>query len=181
MTTPSKSDSISIHEEIFGILKAKMANKPVVVIIADDLRAVRLKIAADLMKCDPDILVYPATNGLEALQWLDEIRTRFHHDPAIIILDLDMPVMDGWTVIDHLREEYTRKGLPGGIPIIVFSGMSGDKKVSLFRKTSIHDTEKNYVPLITIAKENGMQPYRYMATGEQDLISWIKTLLNETA
>ena len=180
MTTMTENGIAALQQEIFDILQAKMTHKPVAVIIADDQRAVRLKIASDIMKCDPSILVYPATNGLEALQWLDEIRTRFHHDPAFIILDLDMPVMDGWTVIDHLREEYTRKGLPCGIPIIVFSGVSGDKQVSLFRKTSIHDTEK-YAPMITISKENGMQPYRYMATGEQDLIAWIKTLLNEAA
>jgi CheY-like chemotaxis protein len=181
MATPTENGIAALQQEILDVLQAKMANKPVAVIIADDQRAIRLKIASDIMKCDPSILVYPATNGLEALQWLDEIRTRFHHDPAFIILDLDMPVMDGWTVIEHLRDEYTRKGLPGGIPIIVFSGMTGDKRVSLFRKTSIHDTEKSYAPLVTISKENGMQPYRYMASGEQSLIAWIKTLLNEAA
>jgi CheY-like chemotaxis protein len=52
-----------------------------------------------------------ARNGREALQVL--ART----PPALIIMDLSMPVMTGWQLLEFIRDE---KLLPG-VPIIVLS------------------------------------------------------------
>ena len=56
----------------------------------------------------------PAANGAEALNYL-----RGGGSASVILLDLRMPVMDGWT----FRRE--QRGDPGlaGIPIVVLSGM----------------------------------------------------------
>jgi CheY-like chemotaxis protein len=43
--------------------------------------------------------VETATNGREALDKLDSL------EPCIILLDLFMPVMDGWQVLDQLRSD----------------------------------------------------------------------------
>ena len=43
--------------------------------------------------------VQTATNGKEALEKLAVL------DPCIILLDLFMPVMDGWQVLDQLRSD----------------------------------------------------------------------------
>ncbi len=40
-----------------------------------------------------------STNGLDGLQKASD------HDPDVIILDLEMPVMDGRTFFQHLREQ----------------------------------------------------------------------------
>jgi CheY-like chemotaxis protein len=59
----------------------------------------------------------PASNGEEALKYL-----RGGGTASVILLDLRMPVMDGWT----FRRE--QRGDPGlaGIPIVVLSGMDVD-------------------------------------------------------
>jgi len=59
----------------------------------------------------------PAANGAEALKYL-----RGGGDASVILLDLRMPVMDGWT----FRRE--QRGDPGlaGIPIVVLSGIEID-------------------------------------------------------
>jgi len=55
--------------------------------------------------------VLDAMNGREALKVLS--RTR----PALVIMDLSMPVMTGWQLLDVIHE---KKLLPG-VPIIVLS------------------------------------------------------------
>src|SRR5258705_9151463 len=59
----------------------------------------------------------PASNGAEALNYL-----RGGGSASVILLDLRMPVMDGWT----FRRE--QRGDPGlaAIPIVVLSGMGAD-------------------------------------------------------
>ena len=55
-----------------------------------------------------------AANGLEGLGALQE------HRPALILLDLNMPVMDGW----RFREEQARlTGALARIPVIVLSAL----------------------------------------------------------
>jgi CheY-like chemotaxis protein len=43
--------------------------------------------------------VETASNGKEALEKLDAL------EPCIVLLDLFMPVMDGWAVLDQLRAD----------------------------------------------------------------------------
>jgi CheY-like chemotaxis protein len=65
------------------------------------------------------IEVHTARNGEEALQLLENI------SPSLILLDLSMPVMDGWTMHARLREnpEYAN------IPVIALTAhaMASDK------------------------------------------------------
>jgi CheY-like chemotaxis protein len=58
-----------------------------------------------------------ATQGQEALTWLGE-----HPRPALVLLDLMMPVMDGWEVIDELRQEDRLSE----IPIVVITAFGRD-------------------------------------------------------
>ncbi len=57
-----------------------------------------------------------AENGLEGLSALRE------HSPSLILLDLSMPVMDGW----RFRQEQQRlpDGKLAGVPIVVLSALS---------------------------------------------------------
>jgi len=50
--------------------------------------------------------VMEAANGAEGLQMARE------HAPALILLDISMPVMDGWETMERLREDPTIGGIP---------------------------------------------------------------------
>ena len=71
----------------------------------------------------------PASNGMEALNYL-----RGGGSASVILLDLRMPVMDGWT----FRRE--QRGDPGlaGIPIVVLSGMEMDGVQDMDAAASFH-------------------------------------------
>ena len=58
-----------------------------------------------------------AAQGEEALAWLGE-----HSSPGLVLLDLMMPVMDGWQVIDNLRQTHRLSRLP----IVVMTAFGRD-------------------------------------------------------
>jgi len=76
-------------------------------------------------------MVATAANGEEAIQ-----RLRTCDRPDLILLDLRMPVMDGWTFC----EELTRDPELSLIPVIVLSGVDrgGEQSVSLKAMRFLH-------------------------------------------
>jgi two-component system, cell cycle response regulator DivK len=63
---------------------------------------------------------YKATNGVEGLQVLKAVT------PTFILLDLSMPVMDGWEMLTKIREN----PMTQHIPVIALTAhvMEGDKE-----------------------------------------------------
>ncbi|MDP8924086.1 MAG: response regulator [Chloroflexota bacterium] len=79
------------------------------VLVVDDDPGIRTLLHVALE--DEGYSVDSATNGREALD-------KIHHDqPSAILLDLMMPVMDGWSFLAACR----RDGLCRDVPIIVMS------------------------------------------------------------
>src|SRR5438045_8014067 len=85
-----------------------------VLVVDDDPNLVRLM--SKFLKLEGFAPV-PAANGQEALAYL-----RGGGDASVILLDLRMPVMDGWT----FRVEQRRDPGIANIPIVVLSGMDAD-------------------------------------------------------
>ncbi len=91
--------------------------EPLVLVVDDD---------PDILDAICDILegegyrVARARHGLEALDKVSEER------PALILLDLMMPVMDGMAFAHALRE----KNLADGVPIIVISADGNPQKAA---------------------------------------------------
>ena len=81
---------------------------PEVLVVEDD-DAIRSLVAEVLQ--DDGYAVREATNGAEALEVLREAR------PDLIVLDLMMPVMDGWTFVSECQ----RMDWCGEVPILVTS------------------------------------------------------------
>ncbi len=70
------------------------------VLVVDDAVVVRILVATALSK-DPDIdVVGKAQNGKVALDMIAE------HEPDVILLDLEMPEMDGLQVLQALRDQH---------------------------------------------------------------------------
>src|SRR5687767_9852673 len=63
-----------------------------------------------------EIAVVTADNGLTALAALHE------HRPCVVLLDLSMPVMDGWRFREHQRR--LSDGELAGTPIVILSAVS---------------------------------------------------------
>jgi CheY-like chemotaxis protein len=81
---------------------------PEILVVEDD-DAIR-SLVAEVLE-DDGYAVREATNGAEALEVLREAR------PDLIVLDLMMPVMDGWTFVNECR----RMEWCGEVPILVTS------------------------------------------------------------
>jgi CheY-like chemotaxis protein len=143
------------------------------VLLVDDEKTIRMKVARDVRAFDPGMVVYEAANGSEAMEKLKVIRAKYLRDPLLIVLDLNMPVMDGWEVIKILKKEYEAAGKAQGIPILVLSSTSGEKG-GLFMKQSVHDGKSGYTPLVSVAKEMCTNKSHYDAAGEKGLMTWLK-------
>ena len=148
------------------------------VLVVDDEGVIREVMARKLEHLHPDLKIVEAANGRDALEKLAEVRGRFHRDPFLIILDLKMPVMDGWEFLEALYKDYEAKGTERRVPVIVLSSTGGDKGISLFGK-SIHEGKCRYKPLVGVAKEGCVQPEKYSASGEKGLFEWVEHFLRE--
>ena len=70
------------------------------VLIVDDIPE-NIQILGEMIK-DFDLDVKIAEGGEEAIEIIDSFT------PDIILLDLMMPHVNGWDVIDHVREKYNK-------------------------------------------------------------------------
>lgn len=73
-------------------------------LVVDDDDGIRESIR-DLLE-DEGYRVETATNGREALAAVSR------HRPCVMLLDLMMPVMNGWQVLDALRSDQALSGIP---------------------------------------------------------------------
>ena len=73
-----------------------MADRPKKILVIDDEEDIRTLLEIRLSRAGFDTVV--AAEGLDGLRW-------FYSDrPDLVILDISMPVMDGWQVLERLRE-----------------------------------------------------------------------------
>lgn len=87
------------------------------VLIVDDIPE-NIQILGEMIK-DFDLDVKIAEGGEEAIEIIDS------YTPDIILLDLMMPHVNGWDVIDHVREKYNKNEMV----IIVVSLLSNKDNI----------------------------------------------------
>jgi two-component system, chemotaxis family, chemotaxis protein CheY len=98
------------------VRQEKSSGNGVVLIVEDD-DAIR-----ETLELALGVEQYPtavARDGQEALDWL-----LGHDPPSLILLDLMMPVMDGWQLLDHLR----RDSRLAQVPVVVTTAFGRDLK-----------------------------------------------------
>jgi two-component system chemotaxis response regulator CheY len=86
-----------------------------VVLVVDDDQAIRETLEMALQ--EHDIRTAAAADGEAALAWLKQ-----NSPPRLILLDLMMPVLDGWQVIERLREDERL----ARVPVVVITAFSRD-------------------------------------------------------
>jgi two-component system chemotaxis response regulator CheY len=77
------------------------------ILIVEDDRVVREVVSDALV--DAGYVVAKAADGVEAL---DQLRD---HPPDAILLDLMLPVMDGWTFLEAMQQDAAFSSIPVGI------------------------------------------------------------------
>ncbi len=87
------------------MIKSKQLNKPQLVLIVDD-QEINRDVLGMILEDDYEILY--ATNGREALQMIEENRDKL----SVVLLDLIMPEMDGFKVLDCVRKDALLKSIP---------------------------------------------------------------------
>lgn len=161
------------YSDFLEIIKKKMDPNSNYVLLIDDEPGIRKKVARDIKSFDPNMQIYEAGNGQQAIEVLRKAHSKYSKDPLFMVVDLNMPIMDGWTFIKEMKKEYEAAGKVSGIPIIVLSSTSGETGM-IFMKKSVHDGKSGYHPLVAIAKENCTDSRKYDSQGEKNLISWLK-------
>ena len=97
----------------------KSPNTPIRVAILDDHTLLRELLKGSL-NAETDIeVVGEATNGAEAVALSERL------SPDVVILDIAMPVMDGWECLSRLRGDPKTRGVP---VVIMTAWLSDDLK-----------------------------------------------------
>ncbi len=129
-------------------LNAAAAPTPICVMVVDDSLTVRRVTSRLLRRQNMEVLT--AKDGVEALTLLDERR------PDVLLLDIEMPRMDGYELTRHVRRSARLKDLP----IIMITSRTGDKHREHARSLGVN----RYLG----------KPYQ-----ESELLSEISSLLKE--
>ena len=90
-------------------MTATAANSPSVVLIVEDEEESR-ETLRELLELE-GLVVQTAANGREGLDAIAALGARL----CVVLLDLFMPVMDGWQVVDALR----REGRLGSVRVVI--------------------------------------------------------------
>jgi two-component system, chemotaxis family, chemotaxis protein CheY len=107
------------------------------VLVVDDSAVMRSMIIKTLhLSGVPLAEVYQAANGQEGLNVLKDIWI------DLALIDINMPVMGGEEMIDHVRQGLDTKDLP----IIVVSTESSDTRISLLQQMGAQFVHKPFTP-----------------------------------
>jgi two-component system KDP operon response regulator KdpE len=87
----------------------KEDNVSTILVIEDDPN-VRKFVAVNLIKRGHEVV--EGENGHQALEHLHE------HKPDLIVLDIKLPDISGWDILDHLN---SMTALPGDLPVLVMT------------------------------------------------------------
>ncbi len=117
------------------------------ILIADDELNIRSLVSRMLGK---DYIVIEATNGEEAI----DIAKR--QEPDLILMDLIMPQMDGYTACSSIKTDQATKG----IPVVMLTGVG-------------HEFNKKF------AREMGADAYITKPFSADELLRQVKQVLGE--
>lgn len=110
-----RSGVVEVPGQFENMLHQQAAAEGITVMVVDDSITVR-KVTTRLLERN-DMNVITAKDGVDAVAKLQE------HVPDIMLLDIEMPRMDGFELATHVRNEARLRD----IPIIMITSRTGDK------------------------------------------------------
>lgn len=135
------------------------------ILIVDDEERIRSLLGAYLKK--ENFEIFNAANGVEAL---NIIKTNNIH---LVVLDVMMPIMDGWNTLSRIRESYN-------IPVIMLTARGEEEDKLHGFEGGVDDYEtKPFSPKVLVAKIKAMIKRAY--SEETDESSYDGLKLDEKA
>lgn len=112
------------------------------ILIVEDEMTISMVLAAYLEK--EGYSVHQAFDGLEGIQKVDEVH------PSLVLLDVMMPHMDGWSVLEKIREK-------SSCPVIMLTALSDtDQKLKGFGGGADDYITKPFVAEEVVARVNAV-------------------------
>ena len=110
------------------------------ILVVDDDDADALMISEALAAAEPPAVVNRAVDGQEALDYLHRVgRFADAHRPDLILLDLNMPRMDGRETLSAIKNDDELKAIP--VVILTTSGETPDIMASYQRRANAYVTK----------------------------------------
>lgn len=159
------------------IARLNLQAEPTIMVVDDNL--IERSELSNLIR-KRDFTVIEAENGLQCLQLLKT------HLPDLILLDLMMPVMDGFELLDHIRFDPRTRNIP--VIIITARDLSTEEKEALQGKVSsllikgTFDANRVLMELTTLVKgleqrNLSKSPHLLLVDDNEVVILQVKTVL----
>jgi DNA-binding response OmpR family regulator len=110
-----------------------MTTQPKTILYVDDDADDCEFLANAIKDADPEVEVILAENGLKALDYLHELKSKANDLPCLIVLDINMPYLDGKETFNELKKDSTLHD----VPVIVFSSSEKPNDKTLFNSLGI--------------------------------------------
>ena len=109
--------------------------KKKIVMIVDDEKDIVFTVKEGLKKMNEDMEFQEAANGKEALKWMNQKK------PNLVILDIMMPIMNGWDTAAKIKNTEKFKD----IPIIFLTAKNDSLSKSMGRLIGDEYIQKPYL------------------------------------
>lgn len=103
------------------------------ILCVDDDADDRQFLSEAINEADPGVSVVEAENGIAALDYLNDVKSHYGEMPCLIVLDINMPLLDGKQMFQRLKEdpELTK------IPVVVFTSSENPNDRQLFKSLGV--------------------------------------------
>jgi CheY-like chemotaxis protein len=109
-----------------------MTNSRTVLYIDDDHDDIEI-ITAAIRQADPNLNIQVAENGMAALEYLNAAKENEKPLPSLIILDINMPYLDGAATFEKIRQDPFMKELP----LFIFTSSENPNDAAYFKAKGV--------------------------------------------
>ncbi|TCJ14432.1 response regulator [Flaviaesturariibacter flavus] len=100
--------------------------QPNKILLVDDDSDDREMLISTLAFVNPQVEIDCVRNGLEALDYLDEMRSSAQKLPCLIVLDINMPLLDGKATFERIQHDEVLRSVP--VVVLTSSANPVDKE-----------------------------------------------------
>ena len=105
-----------------------MKNNPTTILYVDDDEDDREFLSEAFKEVAPEVEVVLAENGLKALDYLSAVKDNHTKLPSLIVLDINMPYLDGVQTFQRIKQEPELQR----VPVVIFTSSENPSDKTLF-------------------------------------------------